>query len=174
VRTGPSAPAVTSATSHDRADLARVLTAGVVVGVLDGLFAVGLSAAVSGTFAPARVFQGIARALLGPTALDGGLATAALGLVLHLAIACAWAGAFLVALRHSAPLRRAVARPAGAVAVGMAYGALVWVVMRLVVIPLSRAPAGPVVPRTFLILLVGHLFVVGLPIALVVRPRAAP
>jgi hypothetical protein len=67
---------------------ARALLVGALtVGVLDGLDALvffglrGLS--------PARLFQGIASGLLGRSAFEGGMATALLGVLLHLFIAFA-------------------------------------------------------------------------------------
>ncbi len=85
-------------------------------------------------------------------------------------MAHAWAAVYLVALRLSAVLRRLVQAPARAVVVGMAYGIVVWLVMDLVVIPMTRTRPTPVTARSFLPVLIGHMFVVGLPIALVIRP----
>ena len=53
-----------------------ILWAGSICGVLDGLSAVVLSAYFGGT--PLRVFQGIAGALLGRGAFNGGLKTGVL------------------------------------------------------------------------------------------------
>jgi hypothetical protein len=159
--------------ARDRALPSRVLLAGATVAVLDGLFAVAFSAAVSGTFAPGRVWQGVARNVIGPAAMDGGAATVALGLAIHVCVAYGWTTLYALLLRASPALRRTVASPARAVAVGVAWGALVWLVMRLVVIPLGRVGWTPIVWRTFVPMLVGHMVVVGQPIALIVRPHAA-
>ena len=84
-----------------------------------------------------RLWQGVAATALGPAAFQMGARGAAAGLVLHLLVALVWSAAFVVALVMSAPLRRAVARPLGAVAVALVYGAFIWLVMSIVVIPLA-------------------------------------
>jgi hypothetical protein len=50
---------------------------------------------------------------------------------------------------------------------GLGYGAVVWLLMDGVVLPLSRAHATPVTAAWFWIQLATHPFVVGLPIALI-------
>jgi hypothetical protein len=149
---------------------ARILTAGVLVGILDGLFAIALYVVALKVTTPVRLFQSIASAVLGPESFQGGWATAGLGLLLHFTVAHAWSAAYFVALRFSSLFRRLVAAPARAAVVGMAYGILVWLVMDLVVIPMTRTRPTPVTARSFLYVLIGHMFVVGLPIALVMRP----
>ena len=158
--------------SRDRALSSQVLLAGATVAVLDALFAMAFNAVVTGTLVPGRVWQGVARNVLGPAAMDGGATTVLLGLAIHVCVAYGWTTLYALLLRGSAGLRRVVASPARAVAVGAAWGALVWLVMRLVVIPLGRVGWTPIVWRTFLPMLVGHMIVVGQPIALIVRPRA--
>ena len=157
--------------ARDRALPSRVLLAGATVVVLDALFAMSFSAVVTGTVAPGRVWQGVARNVIGPAAMDGGAPAVALGLAIHVTVAYGWTALYALLLRASPALRRVVATPARAVAVGAAWGALVWLVMRLVVIPLGRVGWSPIVWRTFLPMLVGHMIVVGQPIALLVRPR---
>ena len=152
--------------------IAGVLRAGALVALLDGLFAVAVTAAVLGRPAPGRTFQGVARALLGPAAFDGGLATAALGAAMHVAVAYAWTGAYALLLARAPALRRAVATRGGTLAVSAGWGALVWCVMDLVVIPLTRARPAPVASATFAIMLAGHAAFVGLPTAFGVRPAA--
>ena len=51
------------------------------------------------------------------------------------------------------------------------YGIVVWLVMDLIVIPMTRTRPTPVTARSFVPALIGHMFVVGLPIALVIRPQ---
>ena len=148
----------------------RIVTAGMLVGVLDGLFAVALFVVALKVTTPVRVFQSIASAVIGPSSFQGGLATAALGLALHFTVAHAWAAVYFLALRASSLLRRLVEAPVRAAVVGMAYGIVVWLMMNLVVIPFTRTRPTAVTARSFLPVLVGHMFVVGLPIALVIRP----
>jgi hypothetical protein len=118
---------------------------------------------------PTRIFQSVASGLLGPKAFQGGAKTAALGLALHFFIAFSWAAGYYVASRQIAFLTE---RP---VIAGLMYGEFVWVVMTLVVLPLSAVHRWP--PRFDLASVitgpVGHMFLVGLPIALAIK-RWAP
>src|SRR5690348_12987039 len=91
--------------------------------------------AYHGTFA--HLWQGVASTVLGPTAIDGGLTTVAVGIALHLAVAFTWSAIFVAAARMSPALRRTIATPSGALAVAVAYGPVIWLVMSLVVIPLA-------------------------------------
>lgn len=149
------------------------MAAGVLVGVLDGLFAIALYVGALKATNPVRLFQSIAGAVLGPESFQGGMASAGLGLILHFTVAHGWSAVYFLALRTSSLLRRLVAAPARAAVAGMAYGVLVWLVMDLVVIPMTRTRPTPVTARSFLYVLIAHMFVVGLPIAMIIRPRHA-
>lgn len=153
--------------------MARILAAGVLVGILDGLFAIALYVLALKVTTPWRLFQSIASAVLGPESFQGGRVAAGLGLFLHFAVAHAWSAVYFVTLRVSPLFRRLVASPGRAAVVGMAYGILVWLVMDLLVIPMTRTRPTPVTAPSFLYVLIGHMFVVGLPIALVLRPQPA-
>jgi len=90
-----------------------------------------------------RLWQGVASTVIGPKALTMGARGVAAGLGLHLVVAFVWSAAFVFAVSRSGALRRAIVRPAGAVAVASAYGPLIWLVMSIIVIPLAtgRPPA---------------------------------
>lgn len=90
-----------------------------------------------------RLWQGVASTAIGPRALTMGARGVAVGLALHVLVAFLWSAAFVVAVAASAGLRRAIARPGGAIAVAAIYGPLVWLVMSLLVIPAAtgRPPA---------------------------------
>ena len=85
----------------------------------------------------ARLWQGVASTVLGPRALEMGGTGIAAGLGLHLSVSLTWSAVFVVACVMLPALRRLVARPAGATAVAVAYGPLIWLVMSHVVIPLA-------------------------------------
>lgn len=154
---------------NDRWSAGRaILYATLVVGILDGLDAVLFFYFRSGA-APARIFQGIAAGLLGRTAaLQGGAATALLGVALHFFIASGVVAIFLLASRLAPVLIR---HP---LAFGVLYGLAVYVVMNDVVIPMSAIGARatptplPVLVNGLLI----HAFGVGVPAALVARAAA--
>ncbi|HEY1333021.1 MAG TPA: hypothetical protein VGF31_02120, partial [Myxococcaceae bacterium] len=115
-----------------------------------------------------RILQSIASGLLGREAsFGGGSATAALGLVLHFVVALGWTLVFWVLLLRWPRLRAWTATAGGTVLAGLVYGAVVWLLMDGVVLPLSRARATPVTAPWFWIQLATHPFVVGLPIAVI-------
>ena len=110
-----------------------------------------------------RVMQSVAGGLLGKSTFEGGAATAALGVALHYFIACGAAAVFFAASRRQPVLIK------HAVLSGLVFGAAVYFFMNMVVLPLSayHSRAFPLPLPLWPIL--GHLFLVGLPIALVVR-----
>ena len=142
--------------------LPAIVAGGVVAGSFDITYAIVFSG-IRGV--PAiRVLQSVAGGLLGKAAYEGGLGTAALGLLLHFSIAFAWAAIFHAASRRVPGLSR---RPAIA---GPLFGVLVYLVMYFAVIPLSAYPR----KVTYTPFLVGinlfvHMFLIGLPIALAAR-----
>ena len=112
---------------------------------------------------PVRILQAIAAGLLGKAAFAGGAATAALGLILHFAIACGMAAVYWLACRQWPVLLR---RP---VAAGVAYGIGTYLAMNYVVVPLSRATPPPFILPWFIDSVLAHVMLVGLLLAFVAR-----
>jgi hypothetical protein len=151
--------------------LKPILYAGAIVGVLD-ITAACINARVVAGFMPARVLKGVASGLLGRSALEGGFATATLGLVMHFMMAMTVATIFYLLSRRF-PLPKNLS---GVVAVGMLYGAAVFAVNNFATAPFmswlrSLYLHTPILfkPPMGWSQLVIHLFCVGLPIALVMR-----
>jgi hypothetical protein len=109
-----------------------------------------------------RLLQGIASGVLGDKAFTGAFETAMLGLALHYAIALIWTLVFLVIVR------RVTGRFTNLFVVGMAYGVIVWIVMNLIVLPLSNVRHAPIYLPQAIIGAVILMFCIGLPIALTV------
>ena len=86
---------------------------------------------------PIRVFQYIAGGLIGMKSFQLGLASVALGVLIHYTIALFWTGVFYTASRKFSILVR---RP---VICGLLYGVVVYLVMNFVILPLSRVPPRP-------------------------------
>jgi hypothetical protein len=120
-----------------------------------------------------RIPQSVASGLLGPAAFEGGLATAALGLLLHFTIAFSWTLFYFVLTRRWGPLRRLITTDAGRVNAGLMFGLVVWFGMNIIVLPLSRANPAPLFSLSFFLQLVWHPIGIGLPIALIVREEPA-
>jgi hypothetical protein len=117
---------------------------------------------------PITVLQSVASGLLGRASFQGGSKTAALGAVLHFFIAFSWAAIYYLASRR---LLFMTEKP---VIAGLVYGEFVWVIMTFVVLPLSAIHRWPTWNKASIITgPIGHLFLVGLPIALAVK-RWAP
>lgn len=143
------------------ARLSRLVRAGLLAGVIDGLFSSILSVAAGGSTV-ARLFQGVASVLIGRAALEGGTSTAALGLFIHFCVAFGWSAVFLFLMR-SDWIRRILESRYGVLKVAAVYGPSIWIVMSLVLIPLV-AQRPPTINARWWIQFVGHIPFVGLPI----------
>lgn len=138
-----------------------IIYGGLIVGVLDALDAT-IFGGLRGVN-PSRVWQFVASGVLGRASFNGGMKTAALGLLIHFLIAFILAAIYYGAsLYFPALVRRAVSW-------GLLYGSAVYFVMRYIVTPLSAAPPLSFSVASFLNGLIGHALLVGLPIALVAR-----
>jgi uncharacterized membrane protein YagU involved in acid resistance len=139
--------------------LPAIIVGGLIVGVLDLSYAI----LVYSPRKPILIPHTIASGLLGMKSYSGGAYTAALGVILHFIIAL---GAATVYYAASRKLEVLVHR---AVLLGIIYGALVYLFMHLIVLPLSAVPKGntPLIYQASEF--VEHWFCVGLPIALSVR-----
>jgi len=137
--------------------LAPIVVGGLAAGVLDAT-----SAFITFGFGMPRA---IASGLLGAKAFQGGTATWILGLLLHFFITVCAAAVYWLASRKLEFLRTHF------FVCGLFYGIAVFLVMNLVVLPLSAIPF-PVGPFTVAGLykgLLAHMLLVGLPIALSLR-----
>jgi hypothetical protein len=138
-----------------------------VAGAFDITYAIVFSYFRSGT-APSRILQSVASGALGRAAYEGGTRTAALGLGFHFLNAFIITTIFFLVARSWPALVR---KP---IAIGAAYGLVVYLVMNYVVIPLS---AIAIVPRPAMAVWMSgvlvHMFLIGVPIALAARRAVA-
>jgi len=134
-------------------------------GLLCGAMDITAAFIVYGQFGakPIPLLQGIAAGVTGPRALNGGTATAALGLFLHFVIAFGAATVYFVMSRWMPFLLQQ------AVIFGALYGIVVYFFMNRIVVPLSNARKFPFNLKMMVIGVVIHIFCVGLPIALMIR-----
>jgi len=144
---------------------ARAIAAGgLAVGALDAADAI-IFYGVRGV-APIRIFQSIAGGLLGPSAFQRGLTSAALGVVLHFTIAGTIVTVLcVIARRWPGVIRHTFVAAA-------VYGVSVWIVMNYAVIPLSAASRGRLTGAVLVNGLLIHIFGVGLPAVLAARAAA--
>jgi hypothetical protein len=146
----------------DRGVMARLLRAGLLTAVVDGLFSSTLSVAAYGSTV-SRLFQGVASVLLGADAFNGGLRTAGIGVLMHVLVAFTWSAVYLFLVLRRAWIRGLLSSPYGVLKVAALYGPFIWMVMSLVVIPiLAHRP--PTITVRWWIQWFGHIFFVGIPI----------
>lgn len=126
--------------------------------------------AVAGTFDITSAFitygwgvcRGIAAGLLGPGARQGGVGTWLLGLFLHFFIATTIAAVYCLSSRRLAFLREHF------FICGLFYGMAAWLVMNLIVLPLSAIHAsGPYQLHAMIQGILVHMFLIALPIAFI-------
>lgn len=142
-----------------------VLLAGSTAATIDILFAFAFFGWQLG-ITPLRVLQSVATGWYGRASFEGGIASAALGLVSHYFILIVAAGVYLAASRGIAVLNR------HAIACGIAFGIGIYLAMTFVIVPLSAAPMrSPALNIVSIGQFLIHPFL-GLAIALIVR-RAA-
>lgn len=145
-----------------------ILYGGLVVGIFDMLFAFTFYGAILGA-KPLRIFQSVASGVLGrATAIEGGIRTFLLGILLHFVVAtCIATVYYLATLILPVLIRHAVVS-------GLMYGMIAYLGMNYVVIPLSAIGrrAGPPRLSIFLTEIIGHALLVGLPLGLLARRSA--
>jgi hypothetical protein len=111
--------------------------------------------------------QYVASGAMGDTAFTGGLASALLGLVLDFIMTTIMAGVFILSVDRIPLLRRHV------IPGSILYGFGVFIVMNLIVLPLSAAPALPAPPLWLLIeMILEHVLLIGLPLGILVQRNA--
>ena len=114
---------------------------------------------------PTGILRFIAGCLVGVSALHGGLAMAALGLAIHYTITLLWSALFLLAATRLTFLTR------HAIASGLLYGVVIYVLMNYVVLPLTRLPPRThhLAPAVLVNGVLALLLFMGLPIALIAQ-----
>jgi len=154
----------TSAASPQLSGLGLVLAGGLVGGALDLAFAF-LYYGPSGA-TPLLILQFIASGVLGQGSFQMGLESAALGAFFHFFISlCAAAIYYFASLRFAFLTRRMLIS-------AIVFGILVFLTMRLAVLPLSAVKSGHMKISSIIGELCSHMFLFAIPIAYAAR-RAA-
>ena len=157
--------AIASSYTRSRNSLLRpIALGGLIIGTADAIIYHWLVSSVLGGNPLTVVYQYIASGALGESAFAGGIATALLGVFFHFIASFIIAAVFILSADRISLLRRY------SIVGSLLYGFGVFIVMNMVVIPLSAAPPLPA-PTTsqLIILIVDHILVVGLPLGILVR-----
>jgi len=133
----------------------RVLLIALIAGTLDGLAAV----IFLGKMNFMGVFQYISSAIMGTKAFAGGIKMALIGLILHYFIAFSFTLIFTIASTKTSVLRKNI------ILSGILYGIIVWTIMTLLIIPLTKIPAAPFQYERAILNAVILVFCIGLPIS---------
>ena len=145
-----------------------IVRAAIAAGLVAGAVDIGAAMLINQR-GPAIILQSIASGVLGLSAYAGGGATVMLGLVLHLAMAIIIAGIFAAA---SVRIKWLGARP---VTAGLAYGVGVFVVMNMIVVPLSAfAPRPAHLSLASIAANLAAMLVFGVIVAMLVRRLSRP
>ena len=155
-----------SLTTHN-SRLRPIALGGLIIGIADMIIYHWFVSSVLGGYPLISVYQYLASGALGNAAFAGGIATALLGLFFHFIVSFVVAGVFILSADRIPLLRR------HAIAGALLYGFGVFVVMNLLVLPLSAAP--PLPPPTMpqlLVMIIDHILIVGLPLGILVRRNA--
>ena len=100
---------------------------------------------------------------MGARSFSDGIASAGLGLVLHFAVSLVVATIYILASQQVIWLRTRW------IVVGLVYGAAVWAVMNLLLLPLTSIAHDSIPPIAWVNGIVGHALFVGLPCAFFAR-----
>ena len=138
--------------------------AGLIIGFADAIIYHWLVQNVLGGVPLISLYQYIASGALGESAFAGGIATALLGALFHYIFSIVIAGVFILSVDRIPLLRRYV------IPGSLLYGFGVFIVMNMIVTPLSATPPIPA-PTTpeLIVAILDHILVFGLLLAILVR-----
>ena len=155
--------ASTALTNHN--SLLRLsVIGGLICGAVDVIIYHWFVQSVLGGVPLITLYQYIASGSLGESAFAGGIATALLGVLFHFIFSIVIAGVFILGVNRIPLLRRHI------IPGSLLYGFGVFIVMNMIVTPLSATPPLPT-PTTseLLVTIIVHILVAGLLLGIVVR-----
>jgi hypothetical protein len=138
--------------------------AGLIIGFADEIIYHWLVTSVLGGVPLISVYQYIASGALGNAAFAGGIATALLGVLFHYLFSIVIAGVFILSVDRIPLLRRYL------IPGSLLYGFGVFIVMNMVVTPLSATHPLPT-PTTFqlIVMIMDHILIFGLLLGILVQ-----
>ena len=137
------------------------MLSGFVAGTLDILAAFLLYSAVLKVVTPIQILHGIAAGAFGKAVIGNESVMALIGLLFHFIIAYSFAAVYFFIYPRIKFLQRHV------IISGLLYGAFVWAIMNLIVVPLSYAYHAPFAFNSFLRAIIILMLCIGLPVSII-------
>ena len=156
---------ITTTSSTTRNSVLRLsLIVGLITGFADEIIYHWFFTSVLGGVPLITFYQFIASGALGESAFAGGIATALLGALFHYLISIVIAGVFVLSTDRISFLRRYI------ILGSLLYGFGVFIVMNMIVTPLSATPPipSPTTPQ-LIVAILDHIVVFGLLLGILVR-----
>ena len=146
-------------TSKNPGLLRAILLTGLLAGTFD-ITGACTWAYVSGGTSPIVILKFIASGAFGrEAAFSGGFPMAIVGLVFHFIIAYSWTVVFFLLYPRLTFLSR------NRIVTAIGYGAVIWVVMNLLVLPLTRIPQRSITPKSAIIGAMILMGAIGVPLS---------
>jgi hypothetical protein len=156
----------TSSTTRN-SSLRLSVIVGLIIGFADAIIYHWFVQNVLGRVPLISLYQYIASGALGESAFAGGIATALLGVLFHYLISIVIAGVFILSVDRIPLLRRNV------ILGSLLYGFVVFIVMNMIVTPVSATPPLPAPTTSQLIVgILDHILVFGLLLGILVQRNA--
>ena len=137
-----------------------ILRTGLIAGTLDILAAITVYAIILDKATAVQILQGIASGIFGREAYAGGGAMAFTGLAFHYLIAMIFTMGYFLVYPYLPFLHKQ------AILSGLLYGAIVWMIMNLAVLPLSRYKQPPLRLGPSLLGMLILILMIGIPVAI--------
>jgi uncharacterized membrane protein YagU involved in acid resistance len=139
-----------------------IIFAGVAAGLLDGVEA-SVMLNIKLGLNPGQVMQYVASGLFGQAAFKGGVPMILIGILLHFGIAITTTVIYFFIYPKIKILRYSP------IMSGLLLGLCAWIVMNLIVVPLSKTPPTQFGADDIMIGIIWHMILVGLPISFIIK-----
>lgn len=138
-----------------------ILLAWIIAGTADAAAAVIVYSFVLHQASPLKIFQGIASGIAGRSAFEGGTGSALAGLALHYCIAFCWVIIYFFLYPKVKLLQK------NKVVSGLFYGLFVWVIMNIIVLPVTFHSPPVLLLNNFLTGSIILMIAIGLPVSII-------
>ena len=150
---------IVSGTSNPISKFKIILWTALLAGTLDILSAI-VNTYIQYSISPDRIFKFIASGVFGDDAFSSGAMMVAAGIIFHYLIALTWSAIFFfIYPKFNLSSKYKFLS-------GFLYGIIVWLIMNLIVIPLSNTPQYPFTFKGVLLGVLFLIFFIGIPISL--------